>query len=56
MRKKRKKKHSIPHVDKGLLQIKTGPATNPKTQKWIKDVEHYQALTLKVGNYSASFS
>jgi IS5 family transposase len=43
-------------VDKGLVQIKTGSATNPKTQRWIKDFEHYQALTMKVGNYSARFS
>ena len=35
-------------VDRALLQIKTCSATNPKTQRWIKDVEHYQALTLKV--------
>jgi hypothetical protein len=38
----------LKQVDKALLQIKTGSATNPKTQRWIKDVEHYQALTLKV--------
>jgi IS5 family transposase len=38
----------LKQVDKALLQFKTGSATNPQTQRWIKDVEHYQALTLKV--------
>jgi IS5 family transposase len=38
----------LKQVDKALLQFKAGSATNSKTQSWIKDVEHYQSLTLKV--------
>jgi len=38
----------LKQVDRALLPIKSDCAVSPNTQRWIKDVEHYRALTLKV--------
>lgn len=35
-------------TERGLMQVREGGLASASTKKWIEDVEHYRALTLKV--------